>query len=784
MLHQQGRIGDARKLYERIVELEPRHAAAWNLLGITALQAGDAAGAVPLFRRSIESEPRDAAVHVNCGTAHSMLGQHEAAIACFEQAIAIDPDSNASPFYNRGTSLQQLGRHAEALASYDAAIALESDLDANAYYGRAQALLALHRPGEALESFDRAIALGTGYLAQAHHDRGGALAELGRHEDALGSYAAAIAAAPLQVSYRKSRAALLFRLGRRIEALEAFDAIVEQAPDDFEALHDHGVALAGLTRYADAVASFDRAIALKPDFAAAYDSRGLALTVLGRHEVALESLERALALNPGLASAHFNRGNVLASMKRTPEALDSYARALALNPDLPYLSGQMLLSRLAVCDWTQLQPALACVVEAIGRGAAACAPFGLLGLPVTPEVQRRGAEIWVRDHCPPRDFLPPLQHRGRGGRIRLGYFSADFHDHATAYLIAELFELHDRARFEVLAFSFGPPSDGAMRRRLAAGCDRFIEARGQSDLQLARTAREFGVDIAVDLKGFTQDSRPRIFALRAAALQVSYLGYPGTLSAPYMDYLIADRVVVTPQSRPHYSEQLAYLPHSYQVNDSRRAIAERTITRAAADLPGDGFVFCCFNNAYKILPEAFGTWMRILARVPGSVLWLIEDSRLAAENLRRAAAERGIDPRRLVFAPRLTLPRHLARHALADLFLDTWPYNAHTTASDALWAGLPVLTLAGETFAARVGASLLTAMELPQLITSSPGQFEELAVALAADPRRLGELRRHLIERRLTAPLFDTRRYARDIEGLFAAMHERHLAGLPPADLP
>jgi predicted O-linked N-acetylglucosamine transferase (SPINDLY family) len=416
-------------------------------------------------------------------------------------------------------------------------------------------------------------------------------------------------------------------------------------------------------------------------------------------------------------------------------------------------------------------------------GTAAPNPFYVLTLSDSAALQKRAAELWVREECPPNDSLPAVPKRGRRDRLHIGYFSADFHDHATSYLIAQLFELHDRSRFRVTAFSFGPDSQGAVRKRLKAGCDEFIVVRDKSDSEVALLARQRLLDIAIDLKGFTQDHRAGIFARRAAPLQVNYLGSPGTMGAPYMDYLIADRALVPAAHQAFYIEKIIYLPHCYQVNDAKRVIAEKSFTRAELGLPQTGFVFCCFNNSYKILPDTFDRWMRILSRVPGSVLWLLGDNPAAIRNLRREAAARRVDPQRLVFADRIDLPEHLARHRAADLFIDTVPCNAHTTASDALWAGLPVLTCRGEGFAGRVAASLLTAIGLPQLITSTLDQYEELAVRLAGDPGELAEVRQTLAANRLTAPLFDTPLYTRHIEAAFAEIYARYQADLMPENV-
>jgi predicted O-linked N-acetylglucosamine transferase (SPINDLY family) len=346
--------------------------------------------------------------------------------------------------------------------------------------------------------------------------------------------------------------------------------------------------------------------------------------------------------------------------------------------------------------------------------------------------------------------------------------------------MAELFERHDRAKFEWVAFSFGPDAKDEMRKRVSTAFDRFIDVRNRSDMDIAHLSRSLEIDIAVDLKGFTYDMRVGIFSYRAAPVQVGYLGYPGTMGAAYIDYLIADGTLIPQSSQQHYSEKIAYLPNSYQVNDRKRAIADKAFTRRELGLPDAGFVFCCFNDSYKITPHTFNGWMRILKRVPESVLWLLEGNRAAGDHFRKLAEQSGVSAQRLIFATRLPLAEHLARHRTADLFLDTFPCNAHTTGSDALWAGLPLLTCMGEAFASRVAASLLNAIDLPELITTTQEQYEALAVELATDAERLGQIRRKLQSNRLNAPLFDSELFARHIENAYSQMYERYQADLPP----
>ncbi len=379
---------------------------------------------------------------------------------------------------------------------------------------------------------------------------------------------------------------------------------------------------------------------------------------------------------------------------------------------------------------------------------------------------------------------PPLvrTHPGRG-KIRLGYFSADYHDHATMHLMAGLFERHDRSKFETIAFSFGPDRSDEMRIRAVRAFDEFIDVRDLSDAQVALMARTLEIDIAIDLKGFTQDNRAGIFASRAAPIQVNYLGYPGTMGADYMDYIVADDILVPTNGKRHYSEKIVFVPNSYQANDRKRFSPDAIVDRTTLQLPPTGFVFCCFNNNYKITPAIFDCWMRILKQCAGSVLWILADNAKAASNLKMEAAARGVNEERLIFAPRLPLNDHLTRLRSADLFLDTLPYNAHTTASEALWAGLPVLTCAGDAFASRVAASVLNAAGLPELVTTSLKAYETLAIALANRPEKLTSIRQKLAARRLASPLFDTKLFTKHIEAAYTAMYERHRSGIAPADI-
>jgi len=693
------------------------------------------------------------------------------------QALALD-EKHFEALTLLGFIAARTGRPVEAVELLGRAIAARPQ-DAVTHYNRANILRKLGRLDDALEGYDRALKLAPA-LVEAHNNRGLTLRQMGCLAESLASYDRAVGLKPDYSEAQNNRGNVLREMRRLEEALAAYARALESRAGFVEAHANRGVVLHELRRLEAALASFDRAIGLNPQYAEAHNGRGNVLSDLRRFDAALASYDRAAAIKPDKADAYVNRGNVLRDLKRYREALASYDQALAREPEHPWLYGSWLHTRMRLCDWRDLEATSATLAARIERGETVTAPFFLLGLSDSPSLQRRAAQVWVAKTCPPSEALPPLIKHPRHARIRVAYFSADFYRHATANLVAGLFENHDRARFHVMAFCLGASAHDEMRARLLAAFDRFLDVHDKSDREIAELSRALEVDIAVDLKGFTQGARTGIFACRAAPVQVSYLGYPATMGAPYIDYLIADSTLVPPESREHYTERVVSLPGSYQVNDRMRPIGEGAPERARYGLPAGAFVFCCFNGAYKITPPVFDGWMRILRRVENSILWLLEDNGAACDNLRVAAEARGVSASRLIFARRAPPSEHLGRQRLADLFLDTSPCNAHTTASDALWAGLPVITRVGESFAGRVAASLLGAVGLPELVTSTPDEYERCAVELAADPHRLLELRERLRRNRLTAPLFDTAAFARRLESAYLRMYERSQAELQP----
>ena len=645
---------------------------------------------------------------------------------------------------------------------------------------RLRQALALHQQGRLAEAEAayRAILADAPGQFDALHLAGVAAYQRGRHHEAERMITAALALRPDNAEALNNRGLVLMALGRTTEALAGYDAALALRPDYPEALHNRGDLMRALRRHEAALANYDAALALRPDNVAVWNNRGNTLLVLRRHEAALASYDRALALRPDDPSVLNNRGGVLLAMKRYPDAAQAFENLLARYPDSAYAAGSQLRAQLRCCDWRD-HHAAARIAAAIAAGKPADDPYSLLLHSADANLQLRCAARYAAREFPAAEPIWRGE-RYRHHRIRVAYLAAEFFDHATSFLMAGLFEQHDRDRFEVSGISFGPSTEDATQRRLRAAFDRFIDVTSHTDREVALLLRELEIDIAVDLKGYTGDNRTGIFANRGAPLQVNYLGYPGTTGADYIDYILADRFVIPPELEPQFSERVVRLPDSYQVNDARRTIDQHTPTRAEVGLPQTGFVFCCFNNSYKIAPAVFDIWMRLLQAIKGSVLWLLEDNTAATGNLRREAEHRGVAPERLVFASRLPQSAHLARHRLADLFLDTLPVNAHTTASDALWAGLPLLTCTGNTFAGRVATSLLHAAQMPDLVTKTLPAYEALALQLAHHPDSLAVIRARLATNRDHCPLFDTDRSRRHIEAAYTTMWQRHEHGEAP----
>jgi protein O-GlcNAc transferase len=739
-----GRHAEAASHHRLVVGLLPEDAAAHRRLGDALFAAGALEEAATSFRVAIELQPQNARAYNNLGRALAALGSSQAAAKAYAAAIGLYP-GYAIAHTNLGIELAARNELPQALAHFDQAIASSPRL-AEPYTHRARALLRLNRPQEALAALDRAVAIDAADPA-IHRCRADALLRLQRPEEALSSLEAALAIDPMSA-------------------------------DTFA---DHALVLYGLRRHEASLASCDRALALKADHLRALGQKAMTLHDMARFDEALAVCDRIVSLSDRSSTGRLLlRGAILKELRRFEEAATCYARLRELDAALDNVDGYLLIMRRSTCDWSQ-ESLAADILQGVAAGRIVIPPFPLLLLTDDAALQLRCAQHnSVRLMYPPSSRPVWTGERWQNNKIRVGYLSDDLRDHAVSYLMAGVFEQHDRERFEIIALSLQPPTTSAFGHRVARAFDLFVDLSAQSDQQNAELLRKMQIDIVVDLVGFTSRHSLGLLAHRPVPVVANYLGFPGTVGTPYADYLIADPYVIPPECQAHYAEKVVYLPDCFQANDDRRLIGEHCPSRAEAGLPKNGFVFCSFNTNTKLNPTMLDVWCRILQQVPESVLWLLADVDSVHTNLVREASIRGTGSDRLVFAARMEYPEHLARLKLADLFLDTLPFNGGTTASDALWAGLPVLTCSGQAYASRMAGSLLQAVGLPELITGNLLAYEQLAVRLASTSGELSALRARLAANRLAAPLFDTTRFCRHLESAYAMMQDRLQLGLDP----
>jgi len=775
-LHRSGRLEEAEALYRRVLTEDPRHGQAQHLLGVLALQRGQIAEAVERLDMAVEAEPDDPNIRNNLGNAYRAAGRMEDAIRAYAAALVHRPDF-PDAHYNLGMAHQAAGRNEEATACFRRTIALDPGM-VPAHVNLAIALTRQNMVVEAVAAFEEALRLVPGHrqvhamLLDLHLSRGIAATEAARFPEAAECYGAALALDPDNALALVNRGCAHFFTRQLAESIADLEKAATIVPDLVDAHVFLGRSYRAAGQLESAIRCQKRALALQPQAPDPHLELGNALLASGRRTEAMACYRTVLSLRPESVEAYTNIGNLQVEQGLLDEAAATYAEAVALNPAGP--SDMLYQLRKQLCRWDVADEAR--FREQLRDPARRIYPFVALGSSATAAEQLDGVTRWVAGLEIPaeqrfhhdRPLSPGAASPGE--RIRIGYMSSDFYEHAVSYLVVGLLERHDRSRFEVFAYSIGAENSGPMRRRIMAAVDHFVDLSPYPHREAARRIHDDRIHILIDLNGYTTQGRPEILSYRPAPVQVNYLGYPGTMGADFMDYIIVDPVVAPPEDQRFFSERLVHLPHCYQPNDPGRVIAEQTPSRASLGLPEQGFVFCCFNNLYKITPEVFAVWMRLLANLPGAVLWLLDDGTSATTALAREAEKSGIDAARLVFAPRCPQAEHLARHRRADLFLDTLPYNAHTTASDALWAGLPVLTCRGETFAGRVAASLLHAVGLPELVTHGREEYERMAMELAGNRAMLDSLRSRLADNRGNSPLFDIDLYRRHMEEILIGM--------------
>jgi predicted O-linked N-acetylglucosamine transferase (SPINDLY family) len=739
-----GQLPQAEALCRQVLVLETQNFNALQLLGHIALRQRDYLVAVRWLSAALSVNPGSAPVHSNLAVALLALRRPREALDCCDAALRLKPYFPEA-LCNRGNSLCLEGRLEEALASYEQAIAFGPGFY-DAYAGRTNALLTLKRYQEALRSSDQALQIRTS-SSDAWILRGTVLLQVKRAE----------------------------------EALAAFDRALSCAPNSPEALNNRGTALRDLRRPQEALDAYERAARQRPAFAEVWCNVANLSLDAGRYEEALGHCEQALRVRPDFLEALNIRGTALRLLKRYEEAASTYEKILAASPFYGQALSHLLSTRAYVCDWRGRAEQASCIIERVAAGESASAPHAFLWICDSAEVQLQCAGVYSRDQFP---AAAPLW-RGekyRHPRTRIAYLSADFSDHPVAHLLVGVVERHDRSRFETFGISLHrDPDAGAMGLRMERAFEHFDDVSEVGDREVAVMLREREIDIAVDLTGHTRGGRLGILAFRAAPLQINFLGFAGTSGASYVDYLIGDSIVIPSDQERYFSERIIRMPHAFLPNDDHQPIAGESPRRRDLGLPETGFVFCAFNNTYKINPDMFEIWMRLLKETSGSVLWLRGGEGTVLANLRREAEACGVAAERLVFAPRIqAMDAHLARYRQADLFLDTLPYGAHATARDALWTGLPVLTCAGNSFAGRVAASLLTALEMLELVTDNLEEYAVRALTLASSPALLAEVRAKLAHQLATRPVFDTDLYRRHLESAFLTLCERQRRGESP----
>lgn len=760
--------------FQAILVKNPKDFQALHGCGVLALQRGDIAGAIDYLARAVARNRRSAEAQSALGAALHAARRYEAACAAFRAASRLAPKV-AQIHAGLASVLHDAGQFPDAIAAFRQAIKLSPN-DAGLHYNLGIVLRDAGLMDEAIASYQKTITLVPGFF-QAFNNLGNLLWRFARHEEAVAALLQAIHLSPGFAPAHVNLANALHSLDRDDEAMAACREAIRLQPGHAQAYNTLGALLRDNGDLPSAAKAFYQAINFNPGYSEAHYNLGTTLSNLGQSQGAISSLHEAARLNPSSAETQCQLGVLLQNMGMLDDAAQAFERAMTLATDNPDTLAHLVYFRHQSCDWREIQALGTRLVSMVQQGKT-IPPFRLLSVSDDPAVLARCARQARRSK--PRQALPPIAPRSEARPIRIGYLSADFRNHAVGFLTAELFERHDRNRFTVFGYSCGPDDGSSCRARIRAGVDSFIDIQGLSDLAAAEAIRADDIDILVDLTGHTNLSRTQILAYRPAPVQVNWLGYPGTLGENFVDYILADRVVIPQEHQEFFSEKVVYLPHTYQVTDSTRAVPETNLTKFDVGLPENGFVFCSFNNTFKFNPGVFKIWMRLLSGVPGSVLWLLDTGEATKRNLRHAAGELGINPGRLVFAPHVEPGLHLARHRLADLFLDTLPYNAHTTASDALWAGLPVVTCMGQSFAGRVAASLLKAVSLDELVTSSSEDYEALALRLAQAPEVLAQVREGLAANRHVAPLFNTAAFARHIEIAYEIMMRRWRDGLAP----
>jgi len=791
---------EALSSFNKSIEFNNKYIAAYFNRGVLLREMDLIEQALSSYKEAIKYNSKYAEAYYNCANIYLDTERLNEALDYYSYAI-YNKKNYAQAYNNRGNVLRKLNRNKEAIKEYKEAIKYKSDYieaqfnlgltlrkdgklkDAEvlfnnliniknhyseAYLNRGLIKDELGKTDQAINDFNNAIKINPN-LEEAYFSRGVLLGRIDMISEALTDFNKLIYLNKNSAEGYNNRGVILSRMKKLESAIEDFNKAIELNKNYVEALNNRGNVLNELKNIESAIEDFKKAIEINPQYANAYSNLGNSYKELKKPNDALMSYDKAIEINPKLVEAYYNKGILLNELKEIPKALNYLEKVYRLSPEFKYLIGDIQLAEMQICKWDNYNKNIEKIIEGIKKNKKITPAFPVLSFTDSLEIQRRATELWINDKFPFNPVLGDIPKRVIKNKIRIGYYSADFREHPVSYLTAELFEQHDKSKFEIIAFYFGPETEDLMHKRLRSSFEKFIKVSQKSDKEIALLSREMEIDIAVDLTGITAECRIGIFSFRAAPIQISYIGYLGTTGAEYIDYLVADEIIVPSESKKFYSEKIIYLP-CYQVNDSKRKISNKVYNRSELNIPENSFVFCCLNNNYKINPNTFSSWMRILTKVTDSVMVLYVSNDFARENLVKEALIRGVEASRLIFCEVIERSEYLARYKVMDLFLDTSPYNAGTTASDALWAGLPVLTHMGQSFASRVAASLLTAVGLQELITQSQEEYERIAIELAQNKDQLLAIRDKLFQNKKTSILFDARKFANSLEEKYISL--------------
>ena len=796
--------------YQKAIHIKPDYVEAYYSLGASYQELGKLEDTLKCYEKVIELRPNLTGTLNNLGNILRELGRSDEAILNYEKAILIDPDF-VEVYFNLGTTFQGLGQLDNAVKYYKKAIEINLNYP-EAHNNLGAAYKDLKEFDSAIQAYQMAIKIKSDY-AEAHNNIGIVYKELGQLDDAVKSHETALKIIPEYAEAHNNLGIILIEDKQLDKAIERFEKSIAADNNFIEAYNNLGSAHMELNHFDSSLESFQKALTINPNYVEVHNNLGRLFMHLGQLDEAVEYFQKSIKNNPKYEYAHNNLGlaysdlgnldesakcykramninpnyfepcanyaNLLTDLNDLDEALKNYERAYEINPEADYMQGNILHTKMRICVWDNYSNQLIDIQSKVNDGKKVIVPFHLMALIDDPDLQNKASVIYARDKYPKNTLLPIMDHYSKHKKIRIGYFSADFREHPVGFLTAELYEIHDRGQFEVHAFSYGPNTQDKMNLRIKAGVDHFHDVRKMPHKEIAALSRSLEIDIAVDLSGTTQNSKTEVFAMLLAPIQTSYIGWLGTMGADYYDYLIASTGMIPKKNQKYFSEKIVYLP-SYQVNDSKESLPEPFLSKKDLGLPKDSFVFCCFNNTYKITPIVFDSWARILKSVEKSVLMIYVANKLAQKNLIKEITTRGVDPERLYFGEKLQRDEYLDRYRLADLFLDTFPYNAGTTASDALKMGLPILTLNGNSFNSKEAANIVNAVNLPEMITTNQEEYESLAIELTNNPKKFRIIKEKLVDNLPNAPLYNTRLFAKNIESAYKTMYERYHQGLGP----